>query len=134
MVERSSRDKNIKQYLPWLILLIAVYAVYSAYSGGSGAISSSGDSPSLESTSTTKPAAPPSSDGKEAGKNRQVLVLVEPLNLRSAPTKSANNVIASLTKASQLTLQEQANGWLKVSLPDGRSGYVAYDTRYVRIK
>lgn len=133
MVERQSRDKNIKQYLPWLILLIAVYLVYSQYSAGSGTVSNSDDVPSLESTATPKPAQP-ATEETEAGKNRQVEVLVEPLNLRAQPTKAANNVIASLTKSSQLTLQEQSNGWLKVSLPDGRSGYVAYDKRYVRIK
>lgn len=133
MAERQSRDKNIKQYLPWIILLIAVFAVYSQYSGGSGTVSNSDEVPSLESTATPRPEQP-AAEEKEAGKNRQVEVLVEPLNLRAQPTKSANNVIASLTKSSQLTLQEQSNGWLKVSLPDGRSGYVAYDKRYVRIK
>ena len=135
MVQRErSQQPDLKKYVPWIILLLAVYSVYSSYSGGSGAVPGSRDTPNLESTSTAKPAQPAAAARKEAGKNRQVEVLVEPLNLRSAPNRSGGNVIGTLTKRSVLTLHEQNNGWLRVSLPDGRSGYVAYDKRYVRIK
>ncbi|MDP1809374.1 MAG: SH3 domain-containing protein [Actinomycetota bacterium] len=67
----------------------------------------------------------------DAGGNR-VEVITELLNLRAEPNAAKKTIIGTLRKGLVIDVLERRPGWLKVKLPDGRTGFIADQSKYIK--
>lgn len=133
-------ENNWKALFAWGSLIVIV--VY-AFSMTMGAIEASRlavperkqtptQSASKESSTKKKPATKSSPKAPPSQSNtKQIEVLIKGLNLRSQPWKG-NNVVASLDKGMVLDILETLENWYRVKTPDGKSGYIASDEKFVK--
>lgn len=75
-------------------------------------------------TVETSPAA-------DAGGNRAEVV-AELLNFRAEPKAAVKTIIGTLRKGLVIDVLEKRPGWLKVRLPDGRTGFIADQGKYIK--
>src|SRR3990172_8347545 len=84
--------------------------------------------PASSAADTTSTTADPKQE-----KSDRAEVVTELLNLRSEPTADKKKIIGTIRKGLIVQVLERKAGWLRVKLEDGRSGYVAYHTRFISI-
>jgi tetratricopeptide (TPR) repeat protein len=63
---------------------------------------------------------------RETSRHKQAIVLTESANVRSAPNEGSTDVFV-LHEGVKVTLDEQRGEWVKISLPDGKSGWMRQD-------
>jgi uncharacterized protein YgiM (DUF1202 family) len=125
MRRKSNRAINgTKQILAWaaLALIVILLAVNRPQSKTEhiNAVRGSG---------TTKSAT--TSEGEKSS-TRRAEIIIELLNLRSAPSMSKQSITGTLKKGEVVEVLEEQPGWLRIKVDDGRSGYIAYQSEYLR--
>lgn len=120
----NKQPTDLKQFFAWAALIIIVlWLVANRPEQESNKVAFE-RRPVLQEETATPPA--PETGGKRAE------IITELLNLRSEPRDNKRNVIGTIRKGLVVEVLEKHPGWLKVKLQDGRSGFVAYRSKYVK--
>jgi len=120
----NKQPTDLKQLFAWAALIVIVFWLVANRPDQASNKVAFERGPVVEEATATAPA--PETGGKRAE------IITELLNLRSEPHDSKRNVIGTIRKGLVVEVLEKIPGWLKVKLEDGRSGYVAYQSKYVK--
>lgn len=95
--------------------------------------------PSAETTATIEATATPEGEGEQPAEDDEaepattVVVLIEGLNFRTAPSRDAD-LIRGLSKGDRLLFIANEGGWYKVKTQDGKEGYVSSSSQYTELE
>ena len=120
------------------VVLMLVMSYWGNYVSGSDT-GDTGEDASVEASETVEPeesAQEGSAEGDDvaepAPSPATVIVLIEGLNFRTAPSRDAD-LIRGLGKGDELTHLETSDGWYKVRDSDGNEGYVSASSQYTQL-
>lgn len=120
----NKKPTGLKQFFAWAaLILISLWLVANRPEQTSNKVG-------FESRPVSKETADTSSAPDAGGKRAEIIT--ELLNLRSEPNSAKRTVIGTIRKGLVVEVLEKRPGWLKIKLEDGRSGYVAYQSKYVK--
>jgi len=126
-----SNDKNVSGYdiqkaFPWAALILLVIILFYLWPHASqerveNKKNRAETTASVESTGSAK--------NKVESSRAEITSPI--LNFRSKPAIKERNVIAALSKGTQVKVLEIQGDWLKVQLDDGRIGFITSNKKYI---
>lgn len=143
MIEPTSdfKEGRLRGAVGLVILAIIMFIVLGWWQDYLDATRGDFDARHEGSTSSSEPTASADSESTRSAPGtptvvdteKTVIVLVEGLNLRSAPSRSANS-IKRLQKGEKLAYIGSDGGWHQVRDADGTVGYVSASERYSKVQ
>lgn len=119
-----------------VIIVMLVLSYWGNYRSSKDPESSEETTATIEATTTPEgegeqPAE--GDEGDEAESATTVVVLIEGLNFRTAPSRDAD-LIHGLNKGDRLLYIATEDGWYKVKTQDGKEGYVSSSGQYTELE
>ena len=116
-----------------MIIVMLVLSYWGNYRSSTDSDSSAETTATIEATATPDGEGEQSAEGDEAEPATTVVVLIEGLNFRTAPSRDAD-LIRGLSKGDRLLYIATEDGWYKVKTEDDKEGYVSSSSQYTELE
>ena len=134
---RQNPSTRLIQAIVAIVGLVIIVMLVLSYWGNYR--SSKDPESSVETTATVEATATPEGEGEQPAESDEaesattVVVLIEGLNFRTAPSRDAD-LIRGLNKGDRLLYIATEDGWYKVKTQDGKEGYVSSSGQYTDLE
>lgn len=122
--KKNRKTADLKQLFAWAaLMIIVVWLVTNRPTAIDTTVETRNKQVSTEAVEASPAAG--------AGGNR-VEIIAELLNFRAEPNGEKKNIIGTLRKGLVVDVLEKSPGWLKVKAPDGRTGFIADQGKFIK--
>lgn len=128
LIKRNRPDDNSgpTKVFGWAMLgFLLVYLIYTTISVLTSAPTTASRDEGAKTSSTSTSSTSTTTTLKKASGTLDITGNI--VNVRSAPEVSGDNIIIRLNNGDTVKLIEDKDGWFKVELDDGRTGYIKND-------